>query len=61
MYLVDNGKIRRDMAETDTFTEAGKRKHFITYAKSLGLISANYDDKSLCPSVRPSTAWITLK
>jgi len=56
MYLVDNGKIRRDMAETDTFTEAGKRKHFITYAKSLGLISANYDDKSLCPSVRPSTA-----
>jgi hypothetical protein len=42
------------MAETDPFTEAGKRKQFITYAKSPGLILANYDDKSLCPSVRPS-------
>jgi len=44
------------MAETDLFAEAGKRKHFITYAKSPELISANYDDKLFCPSVRPSTA-----
>jgi len=49
------------MTETDLLTEAGKRKHFITYAKSPGLISANYDYKSLCPSVRPSTARITFK
>jgi hypothetical protein len=37
-FLVHNGNIGWTMAETDPFTEAGKRKHFITYAKSPGLI-----------------------